>query len=110
MGAIRSRSSGFVVRFEVKALGLWREVSRSPAKSKLVGCRQWPLSSSSLSLSFSLCAPARSHLHTPSLASSANRGASMCGSFRLARCVGQNSQALCASKRGSACERGIENV
>ena len=28
----------------------------------------------------------------------------------LVRCVGQSSQALCASERGSACERGMENV
>ena len=39
-------------------------------------------------------APARSHSHTPSLASSADHGASVCGSFRLARCVGRSSQAL----------------
>ena len=43
-------------------------------------------------------------------ASSADRGASVCGSFRLARCVGRSSQALCACERGSACERGMENV
>ena len=40
-------------------LGSWREVSGSPAKSKLVGRRQWPLS-----LSLSLRAGAISLAHS----------------------------------------------
>ena len=60
----------------------------------------------------SFCASSGSELGSfkGSSASSADRGASVCGSFRLARCVGWSSQALCASERGSACERGMENV
>ena len=48
-------------------LGSWREVFGSPAKSKLVGRRQWALSSSSLSLSLSLFAHGRDLTHTLSL-------------------------------------------
>ena len=60
---VRRRSQW--VQFEVEALGSWHEVSGSPAKSKLVGRRQWPLSSSSLSLS--LRAGAISLAHSLSL-------------------------------------------
>ena len=117
---VRRRSQW--VRFEVEALGSWCNLKSKlwVRGAKSLGCRQsrssWVAGNGlsllplSLSLSLSLCGPARSHSHTPSLASSADRGASVCGSFRLARCVGWSSQALCASKRGSACERGMENV
>ena len=60
LGSWRDLGSGFASEVEDWFVGSWREVSGSPAKSKLMVCRRWALSLSfSLSLSLSLFAHGR---------------------------------------------------
>ena len=63
LGSWHDLGSGRAGEVEDWFVGSWCEASRSPVKSKLVGCRRWALSSSSLSL----CVRPRSHSHSLSL-------------------------------------------